>query len=145
MEEWIREDRIGRRRPRSSVEEWRIDRREVRRRFCRFDIRSMWRARRRYRKERDWQKRGDSDPGMRRGRRLLAMSRRYSNFDSVSDSITRCGTGKTDLLPRFFSPVRPGPQSGSNSFPSSPVIAKSNLRFCSTCCWRESQSQREIK
>lgn len=40
----------------------------------------------------------------------------------------------TRLLPRLRMPVRAGPASGSSSLPSSPVIAKSNLRFCSTCC-----------
>lgn len=38
------------------------------------------------------------------------------------------------LLPRLRSPVRPGPNNGSNSRPFSPVIAKSKRRLCSTCC-----------
>lgn len=40
----------------------------------------------------------------------------------------------TYLFPRFFNPVNPGPQTGCSSFPSSPVMEKSNFRLCSICC-----------
>lgn len=39
-------------------------------------------------------------------------------------------------------PVKPGPDTGSSSLPSAPVIAKSNVRFCSTCCVNSEPGQR---
>lgn len=38
---------------------------------------------------------------------------------------------KSHLFPRFASPVKPGPNTGSSAFPDSSVREKSKLRFCS--------------
>lgn len=72
--------------------------------------------------------RGEGEEGLERGGHVAAVQ-----IDPLVSSLASQSERRAYLLPRFRNPVKPGPVRGSNSLPSAPVMAKSKLRFCSTC------------